>query len=692
MKKPKRSPTSSARRAASAAPIKPAYPKLIGAWVAAFFLLLLIIRIPREVVTAVLDPSWGAVLDYAHAKKLQFGTDIVFAYGPLGYLAGQWFTGHAPGWRMLFDVALDFGIAAGVCLVAWRTLIYWRVLLLGFFVLLPATIRPGVFDVPMEIGLFCWTLLCLVETRPRVQYFAAILGALAVLGSMVKFTLLVIALISIVTVTANFILRGKPRLAVGLVLGYLAGALGLWVWLGQSPSHLGAYLSSSIAISTGYESAMGLQFKDSLWTAGVVTVILALAAGIIRLLAADEPVGARSWLRRGLVFAWLFCILFLAWKHGFLRAKSDLWAGFVALVAPALEALPVPASRRASIRAARACVLACCLLALWIEHSDDPAHFDNFAAREAARFDANLSALLYPPAYAREMGQLLDAERARDQLPLLRRIIGNRTVDVFGQNQAYAWFNELNYQPRPVFQSYAAYNGTLMDMNDRAFAANVAPEFVMFNSGPIDARYPALEDARVLRTLLADYTLVGAEPPFLLLKHQTNAVPQMTLLHEGSVHADEPINVAEYGDVDLWLEISLTPTLEGRLRQFLYKPSEVYLVVWDQSTTQRGMFRAPVPMLDAGFLASPVVLRNPDLVGLYTGTAIHRPGGYAIQLQPGTANFWHDPIQYRLYRIDTKLGRNSTPDPALMKLPVANQQNPRSSPVTENDFWRGRVV
>jgi hypothetical protein len=33
------------------------------------------------------------------------------------------------------------------------------------------------------------------------------------------------------------------------------------------------------------------------------------------------------------------------------------------------------------------------------------------------------------------------------------------------------------------------------------------------------------------------------------------------------------------------------------------------------------------------------------------------------------ANFWRGPIRYRLYRIDTKLGRNSTPDPALMKSP-----------------------
>jgi hypothetical protein len=252
---------------------------------------------------------------------------------------------------------------------------------------------------------------------------------------------------------------------------------------------------------------------------------------------------------------------------------------------------------------------------------------------------------------------------------MMRQAIGTNTVDVFGQNQAYAWFNDFNYQPRPVFQSYTAYNAALMEMNDRYYTSSKAPEFVLFNSGPIDGRFPPMEDARILRTLLADYTLVGAEPPFLLLKHQSNSVPQMTLLHEGSVSAGEPIDVTEYGGADLWLEITLTPTLEGRLREIFYKPSEAYLLVWGQSSSRPVAFRAPVSMLAAGFLVSPVAPRNPDVLNLYTGQAIIRPGACAIELQPGTASLWQGQIHYHLYRIDTKLGRNSTPDPTLMKLP-----------------------
>jgi hypothetical protein len=500
-----------------------------------------------------------------------------------------------------------------------------------------------------------------------MKYFIGILATFAVVCSLMKFTFMVMSLITIVALAANFALRGKGKLCWGLFIGFFAGSLGGWVLLGQNPLNLGAYLKGSLAISTGYESAMGLQFKDSIFITGVVTAILALAVAVIRLWAADEPGVMRSWLRRGVFIVWVFGVLFLAWKHGFVRAKSDYWAGFVALAALALEGVPVPSGRLGANWAARACAIACCALAFVMENWKEPKHFDNIVSREAAVVGSNTLALLNPPAYIRELNKSLDAERARAQLPKLHEAIGQGTVDVFGQNQTYALFNDFNYRPRPVFQSYSAYNTTLMDLNERAFASTAAPEFVLFNLGSIDGRFPPLEDARVLRTLLRDYALVNADGPFLLLKHQSVSAPLMTLLHEGPMRADEPINLEEYGDVDLWLEISMKASVEGRIREALYKPPEVYLAVRGKPGTQAMMFRAPATMLAAGFLVSPLLLRNQDAADLFKGSAIHRPGGFAIHWQTGTGEMWQQPIQYRIYRIDAKLGRDSPPEALPMK-------------------------
>jgi hypothetical protein len=319
----------------------------------------------------------------------------------------------------------------------------------------------------------------------------------------------------------------------------------------------------------------------------------------------------------------------------------------------------VPGNRRIAVWTGRTCGIVCCVLALLLVYWKEANHFKNLIGGSAARFGRNVQALVNPVGYVREMDSNFDAERDRAQLPRLRQTIGNSTVDVFGQSQAYALFNDLNYRPRPVFQSYCAYTPALMELNNRAFASNAAPDFVLFKLEAIDGRFPPLEDAPLLRTLLSDYKPVDAEGSFLLLKHQTSSVPQMELLREGVVRVGEPITVAEYGDSDLWLEISLAPTAKGRLREILYKPSEVYLAVMTQPTQQAPVFRAPVSMLAAGFLASPILMQTKDVADLYTTGAIRRPGAYAILLQPGTAGMWRELISYRLYRIDTKLGRSS---------------------------------
>ena len=154
-------------------------------------------------------------------------------------------------------------------------------------------------------------------------------------------------------------------------------------------------------------------------------------------------------------------------------------------------------------------------------------------------------------------------------MPHLRDLIGPASVDVFGQHQVYALLNGLNYRPRPVFQSYLACNARLMRLNEQFYLSGAAPEYVMFSLGPIDRRFPPLEDALLLRDLLINYEPVGAEGEFLLLKFKSSRAPRLKLLREGAVRPGERIELRDFGGADLWLELDLEPTLLGRLRQIL---------------------------------------------------------------------------------------------------------------------------
>lgn len=64
-------------------------------------------------------------------------------------------------------------------------------------------------------------------------------------------------------------------------------------------------------------------------------------------------------------------------------------------------------------------------------------------------------------------------------------------------------------------------------------------------------------------------------------------------------------------------------------------------------------------MLAAGFVASPLLLDNQDVLDLYTSGQIIRPVGYSVELPPGTRADWQNAIPFRLFQIQDLLGRSA---------------------------------
>jgi hypothetical protein len=191
-----------------------------------------------------------------------------------------------------------------------------------------------------------------------------------------------------------------------------------------------------------------------------------------------------------------------------------------------------------------------------------------------------------------------------------------------------------------------------MRLNEQFYLSEKAPEYVMFALAPVDRKFPPLEDARVLRHLLANYEPAGTEGGFLLLKQESSYSPQLTLLREGVAQRGERIDLRGGGGAELWLEIGMKPTLLGRLRQFFLRPAPVRLAAWRQGA--KGLLaqrRAPAAMLAAGFVASPLLLRNSDVMDFYAGKDPTRPDSYSVELQPEDRRFWQDTVHFRIYQI-----------------------------------------
>src|SRR5438552_2943346 len=98
--------------------------------------------------------SWSNVMVYAREHGLRFGHDVVFTYGPAAFLVMPWFAEDTPAVRRICDLVLGYAIAAGICLLAWRMGLVWRIIFLIVFLLSPAVWYPfGMPELLFLVGL-----------------------------------------------------------------------------------------------------------------------------------------------------------------------------------------------------------------------------------------------------------------------------------------------------------------------------------------------------------------------------------------------------------------------------------------------------------------------------------------------------------------------------------------------------------
>ena len=171
-----------------------------------------------------MDPSWRAILDYAHQQNLQFGTDLAYTYGPLGFLVFPCFSTYAAGIRMVVDWTISFTAIAGLCLLAWRLRWLGRGMVLCAFAWCAANMPflSDFMDFILLVGLFCWGALCLLEwpqkesARVAALVRAVIFLGLVLFSALAKVSFFFLGMAALGLVAGGFVIRGSWRWALGI--------------------------------------------------------------------------------------------------------------------------------------------------------------------------------------------------------------------------------------------------------------------------------------------------------------------------------------------------------------------------------------------------------------------------------------------------------------------------------------------
>lgn len=588
-----------------------------------------------------LDSSWRMAIGKFLMEGRQFGTEVVFTYGPLGFAMGKTYWGsHLDlliGWHAVQAVVFS----AVVFWHAYRLHGYSRIFFFLFFFLFGLTYQDAMHQTIIALA----GLELIRRSNTPWRWSSVALLVLLVILSLVKFTNLLLGFFLVLLAGG---LECRQKRVAGLRVPALFFGLFLlgWMLCGQHLANLPAYFHSSWEISQGYQDAMGLASPSSQLYRALAVVALLLVYLLVNFLTHPDRIRSLTLSLGALAY------LYLNWKHGFIRADGHQ-IGFYYAALTVIVCAPLLLEDSPRLRVAKHSLLAAAGL-LAVVSMDLVLPGLVRGALGSAQGTVNLhAAFVFGDAYSREIYEgRMEAESNNVDLRKIKATVGGSSVDVLGFEQAVAIFNKFNYQPRPVFQGYSAYTPYLSRLNYDYYASDRAPEFVLFKLQTIDGRLATMDDPLVLRLLTQRYTYLYSELGFTLWQRKpgpfaaTTSEPQPI---RSAIHQfGEDIRLADLADQNIWVEIDYHFSLLGKLRRLLFRPVLVQLRITDDKGVE-SVHRLPQPIGRTGFMLSPVINDMLDFMRAAGGVPLHRVATIRIETAPQDHDCVQDDIRVSLF-------------------------------------------
>lgn len=496
--------------------------------------------------TVGLDSSWNAGLAMAIEEGLAFGREIVFAYGPLGFLRAQgvWYTDLAV-LALLYSAALYTGFCVALVWALRQTLPAAASALVAFLVV-------GVLPL-LELPLLLAALVCLGalgrgRSERAIWLLVAGGASFAAVEALVKLS--TGPLIALLFPVALVGLRARwwQLLAYFALLG--AELLLLWLAAGQGVAATPDFLANTWQVVSGYSGAMLREVDVPAWKVTGATLV---AAGVAIALVVAAGTATRErfederarWAAVALV---ALCALAI-FKQGVVRTDAAHLSLFFSTACVLWLAIPWAADRWRWLLGGAAAIA---LLGIPVRPPGLPANLDVVAN---LRFAADQARLVASPARREE---LLEAGRAgmravyrldRATLAALR----GHSVAVEPWETGVGWAYGLDWKPLPVFQNYLAYTTALDELNadavadpggpNRILRENPALVFPEFPTRGIDGRFPGWDPPAQARATLCHFAPLRTTARWQVLGRTSNRCGPERFAGEAEAGSGEPVRV-----------------------------------------------------------------------------------------------------------------------------------------------------
>jgi hypothetical protein len=562
-----------------------------------------------------LDPSWAwAINTLPYTGRLP-GRDVVFTYGPLGWLLMPAAIQGNLMWAVAFHVVLQALFAVGLAR-ALRGVPPGR-----GFLFAGLWLASFLLGLSLEARLLLTVALLLapeLQAPRRIPWAPALAGALASFYVLLKMNLGVNAGALVFIFCALLLLRRRPGRGRAILAAVAGGALTILIAVPAvfgSPGNFLRWLGLEAEIVKGYAAAMRLEAPPADLAAGLLAlglfVGLCLYTHRVRGAAADP-------LTLLLLPAWL------AFQHGFIRADSHI-SVFPPFLLAALALGLLFARGEAEPRAAGGVALAVLLLAIPFSLRYAGPSSQGVELVLGLKGWENLSRTLRPAELEglirRVQGEMLQPLRLPRELagPVRRANLG---VDALPWHLSYLAANDLRWVPNPTLQLYATYTARLDALAAGHFAGPEAPDLLFVDYTSIDERDMLWDSPETWRAILASYELhPDLKGPFIVARRRERPLSwQLQPVGEVRVRGLQWIAVPEAAPGEwIFAEVHLEPSWAGRLERLLLGVPPIYLQA-AEGHGRRRISRILPETAGGGLLMSPTAKNMGELA-----TAWSRP-------------------------------------------------------------------
>jgi hypothetical protein len=601
-----------------------------------------------------IEDSWVQILHLAFARHLQFGREIVFTFGPWGFL----YTGYRPEthWLATF-IWLILSVIFWLALRQIARRSFKNELAQWLWIMGLSSVAGIAFFINNDVRFVCWPFLLLIlhffhdePSAPRVRN--ALIVSLGLL-SLVKFNLFVVGTVVILAIAAETVLERK-RFPWSLPL-FAASIAAFWLLARQKPSSFLPYLVNSWQVASGYTEAMmssnPADVKYAILFTSVAFVLMAITA-----LAAWKRLGRFSVFIIGAMGFLTFTMM----KYGFVRTdhESEAALQMIAVSVICLAIIwPVVRDQRWWFHAASFLPigLACLFTLASFHRYKEPSLAGMWVGTfSPSRWLGPIEVTYLGEQYKEAWELQMTGYRYDYQIP---KVTGE--TDYYSTRQIELLAYDIPYKPRPVFQSYCAFTPKLTALNAAHLRSDNAPQFIVFDNFALDRRYPSLEDGLSWPELLTRYDVQEVELTYALLaKSKTPRKFTLAPLSDTSVKLGQSFSVPTLTNGAIWAEIEVNRTLAGSVISATFKPPMLFLkTTLRNGKTQTNDFLANIAR--AGFLLSPRVNESVWFAAL--GSASW-PSGLidnevtSFSIFPSTNGFpvdcYQDSVRVRLFHLE----------------------------------------